>query len=147
RLSVYAVTSGRRLVFISLHKQCMINRRPPSCTPTRRTIPTTPSASSTVYITIPGCRTSCGNAIIRWRGRRHRIRQRVADLVGESQYQQAIDPLDDALARSAADPALRLDVQVVLASTLWVADEYRRLAAVVDNLLPRLAGGDEDRKS
>jgi len=31
----------------------------------------------------------------------------------------------------------------VLASTLWVADEYRRLAAVVDDLLPRLAGGDD----
>jgi len=71
------------------------------------------------------------------------IRRQVADLVDESHYQQAIDLLDDALARSAADPALRLDVQIVLASTLWVADEYRRLAAVIDDVLPRLADGDD----
>jgi serine/threonine protein kinase len=71
------------------------------------------------------------------------IRRRVADLVRESRFQQAIDLLDEAVSRSAAEPDLRLEMQVVLASTLWFADEYRRVADVLDEILPRLDGGED----
>ncbi|GLH99796.1 serine/threonine-protein kinase [Phytohabitans aurantiacus] len=66
------------------------------------------------------------------------IRERVANLVRESQFQHAIDLLDEAVVRAAAEPDLKLDMQVVLVSTLWFADEFRRVAAILDEILPKL---------
>ncbi|RQX00061.1 serine/threonine-protein kinase [Micromonospora inaquosa] len=71
------------------------------------------------------------------------IQQRVGDLVQESQFQQAIDLLDEAVGRAAADPALKLEMQVALASTLWFADEFSRVAAVLDEILPKIDAGDD----
>ncbi|WP_200210387.1 protein kinase domain-containing protein [Micromonospora coerulea] len=71
------------------------------------------------------------------------IQHRVGELVQESQFQQAIDLLDEAVARSSAEPALKLEMQVVLASTLWFADEFSRVAAVLDEILPQLDDGDD----
>ncbi|RKF25536.1 serine/threonine-protein kinase [Micromonospora globbae] len=71
------------------------------------------------------------------------IRQRVGDLVEDSQFQQAIDLLDEAVERAAAEPALKLEMQVALASTLWFADEFSRVASVLDEILPKLDGGDD----
>ncbi|MEU1745805.1 serine/threonine-protein kinase [Micromonospora arida] len=71
------------------------------------------------------------------------IQQQVGDMVQDSQFQQAIDLLDEAVGRAAADPALKLEMQVALASTLWFADEFSRVAAVLDEILPKIGGGDD----
>lgn len=71
------------------------------------------------------------------------IQERVADLVQESQFQQAIDLLDEAVVRAAAPPELRREMQILLASTLWFADEFSRVAAILDEVLPELDGADE----
>jgi serine/threonine protein kinase len=69
------------------------------------------------------------------------LRDRAVELAQESQYQQAIDLLTDAVER-AAEPALRLEMQIALATTLWSADEFTRAAAVFDEILPKLDGDD-----
>jgi serine/threonine protein kinase len=71
------------------------------------------------------------------------LRERIAKLVDESQLQQAIDILDTAVTRAAHDPALELEMKIQLATTLYVADEFTRAAAVLDAILPRLEGDDD----
>lgn len=68
---------------------------------------------------------------------------RVAALVGEAKLRQAIDLLDDAVARAAHDPDLQLEMKIQLAETLVVGDEYTRAAAVLDEILPLLDGHDD----
>jgi serine/threonine protein kinase len=71
------------------------------------------------------------------------IHQRVAQLVRDAQLQQAIDLLDAAAARATHDPALRRELTIKLAETLFIADEFTRAAAAFDTLLPDL-DKDED---
>jgi serine/threonine protein kinase len=71
------------------------------------------------------------------------IHERVAQLVQDAQLQQAIDLLDAAVARAAHDPALRRELTIELAETLFIADEYTRAAAAFDTVLPEL-DKDED---
>ena len=72
------------------------------------------------------------------------IHERVAQLVGDAQLQQAIDVLDEAVDRAAtSDPALHLEMSLRLATTLFVADEFTRAAAAFDAVLPRLEGGGD----
>jgi serine/threonine protein kinase len=71
------------------------------------------------------------------------IHQRVSELVEDSQLQQAIDLLEGAVERGVQDSALELDLKVMLATTLYVADEFSRAAAVFDGLLPAMADGDD----
>ncbi|WP_345638046.1 protein kinase domain-containing protein [Rugosimonospora acidiphila] len=68
---------------------------------------------------------------------------RVAQLVQDSQLQQAIDVLDDAVDRAAHDRALQLEMRIELATTLYMADEFTRAAAVFDAVLPKLDGGED----
>lgn len=66
------------------------------------------------------------------------IHERVAVLVQEAQLQQAIDTLDAAVGRAAHDPALRRELTIELAETLFMADEFTRAAAAFDAVLPHL---------
>jgi tetratricopeptide (TPR) repeat protein len=70
------------------------------------------------------------------------IQERIGDLLNESQLQQAIDLLDDAVER-ATDPALKLEMQLELAPVLWMADEFTRAAALFDEILPKLRDRDD----
>lgn len=70
------------------------------------------------------------------------LHDQVAQLVQDAQLQQAIDILDDAVARAAHDPALELELKIELATTLYVADEFSRAASAFDAILPKLAGHD-----
>jgi serine/threonine protein kinase len=71
------------------------------------------------------------------------LHSRVAELVGEAHLRQAIDLLDNAVARSAHDPDLQLEMKIQLAATLVASDEYTRAAAVLDEILPKLDGHDD----
>jgi tetratricopeptide (TPR) repeat protein len=71
------------------------------------------------------------------------IHERIARLVEDEQLQQAIDVLDDAVRRAAYEPVLQLEMRIRLATTLYVADEFTRAAAVFDAVLPKLDGGDD----
>lgn len=71
------------------------------------------------------------------------MHERVARLVEDSQLQQAIDILEEAVERADHDPALALEVKIELGTTLYVADEFSRAAAVLDEVLPKLAGRDD----
>jgi len=71
------------------------------------------------------------------------IHERVAQLVQDAQLQQAIDLVDAAVERAAHDPALRREMTMELAETLFIADEFTRAAAAFDTLLPEL-GKDAD---
>lgn len=66
------------------------------------------------------------------------IHERVAALVRDAQLQQAIDTLDAAVGRADHDPALRRELTVELAETLFMADEFTRAAAAFDAVLPHL---------
>ena len=68
------------------------------------------------------------------------IRSRIAALVEDAHLQQAIDVLEEATARARHDPVLALDMKIDLATTLYVADEFARAAAVLDEILPMLDG-------
>jgi serine/threonine protein kinase len=64
------------------------------------------------------------------------------DLVRNGQIQQAIDLLENALARSTNDRAAVLDVRVELATTLYTADEFSRAASLLDETISALAERD-----
>jgi tetratricopeptide (TPR) repeat protein len=68
------------------------------------------------------------------------IQQQAARLVGDSQLQQAIDLLEEAVDRAADDPGLALEMKIELGMTLYAADEFSRAAAVLDEILPQMAG-------
>jgi tetratricopeptide (TPR) repeat protein len=70
------------------------------------------------------------------------VRDKVRVLVEESQWQQAIDLLDDAVARAYHDPALELELSLDLATTLYEADEFGRAAPLLDRVLPQLLRRD-----
>ncbi len=70
------------------------------------------------------------------------VRDKVRGLVEDSQWQQAIDLLDDAVARTYHDADLELELSVDLATTLYAADEFGRAAVLLDRILPRLAHRD-----
>jgi tetratricopeptide (TPR) repeat protein len=67
----------------------------------------------------------------------------VAQLIQDSLLQHSIDVLDDAVDRAAHDPALQLEMRIELATTLYMADEFTRAAAVFDEVLPKLHGSDD----
>lgn len=71
------------------------------------------------------------------------IHQRVSELVEDSQLQQAIDVLEGAVEQGVQDSAIELDLKIMLATTLYVADEFSRAAAVFDAVLPAVTNGDE----
>jgi tetratricopeptide (TPR) repeat protein len=71
------------------------------------------------------------------------IQQRVAELMGDSHLQQAIDVLDSAVHRAAHDPELQREMQIDLATTLYLADEFTRAARVLDALLPKLERSED----
>ncbi|WP_344128323.1 protein kinase domain-containing protein [Luedemannella flava] len=70
------------------------------------------------------------------------VRERVRELVDDGHLQQAIDVLDDAVARARHIPELALEVKIDLASTLYTADEFSRAAPLLDEILPQLAARD-----
>jgi serine/threonine protein kinase len=71
------------------------------------------------------------------------IHECVAQLVRDAQLQQAIDLLDAAVARAAHDPALRRELTIELAETLFIADEFTRAVAAFDAVLPELDKGED----
>jgi serine/threonine protein kinase len=68
------------------------------------------------------------------------IQERVARLVGDSQLLQAIDILEDAVDRVMHEPGVALEMKIELGMTLYTADKFSRAAAVLDEILPRMAG-------
>jgi serine/threonine protein kinase len=71
------------------------------------------------------------------------LRQRVMALVEESELQQAIDMLEGAMEQGVQDSAIEFDLKIMLATTLYVADEFSRAAAVLDVVLPAMTDGDD----
>ena len=68
---------------------------------------------------------------------------RVQLLHEQAQSQQAIDLLDDAIARASHEPLLALETKVALASLLFLNDEFSRAAAVIDGIAPEMAGRED----
>lgn len=71
------------------------------------------------------------------------IHERVAQLVQDSQLQQAVHVLEEAVDRAGHDATLALEMRIELATTLYVADEFTRAAAIFDAVLPAMAGRDD----
>jgi serine/threonine protein kinase len=71
------------------------------------------------------------------------IQDRVAQLLQDSQLQQAIDVLDNAVERADHDPELELELKLQLATALYAADEFTRAASTFDAILPKMDGRDE----
>ncbi len=71
------------------------------------------------------------------------IHQRVSELVEDSQLQQAIDLLEGATERGVHDAAIAFDLKIMLATTLYLADEFSRAAPVFDVVLPVMADGSD----
>ena len=74
------------------------------------------------------------------------IHQRVSELVEDSQLQQAIDLLEGATERGVHDAAIAFDLKIMLATTLYLADEFSRAAPVFDAVLPAMADGRRHRR-
>ena len=71
------------------------------------------------------------------------IQERVAQLIRDSQLQQAMDVLEDAVERTGHDPELELELKIKLAIALYVADEFTRAAATFDAVLSKMDGRDD----
>ncbi|MEV6924537.1 serine/threonine-protein kinase [Dactylosporangium sp. NPDC051485] len=72
------------------------------------------------------------------------VLDRVAQLLQDQQLQHAIDLLDRAAARPVDDPDVARQIQIDLGTTLHIADEHSRAAAVLDAVLPTFDGEDGD---
>jgi tetratricopeptide (TPR) repeat protein len=75
---------------------------------------------------------------------RRSILDRVGQLVQEQQLQHAIDLLDDAVAQGTNNADVGRQLQMDLATTLYLAEEHSRAAAILDAVLPTLNDSDSD---